>query len=204
MATRAIEGRAFRTVCLGAPDDFDGWREAARGLALIDVPPDEVLWEIEGEPDLFAAPPAPPVAPGLFSVPKAFVTLARSVILHRDPERFSLLYAFLCRLRERPRAMEDAADPLLRRLEVMAKAVRRDMHKMRAFLRFREIEEGGAPHFVAWFEPEHHIVRANAGFFVRRFANMRWSILTPELSIHWDGETLSEGPGARMSSPGTS
>jgi DNA polymerase len=25
---------------------------------------------------------------------------------------------------------------------------------------------------------------------------MRWSVLTPELSIHWDGETLSEGPGA--------
>ena len=25
---------------------------------------------------------------------------------------------------------------------------------------------------------------------------MRWSILTPELSVHWDGETLSEGPGA--------
>ena len=25
---------------------------------------------------------------------------------------------------------------------------------------------------------------------------MRWSILTPELSIHWDGETLTEGPGA--------
>jgi DNA polymerase len=25
---------------------------------------------------------------------------------------------------------------------------------------------------------------------------MRWSILTPELSVHWDGSRLSEGPGA--------
>jgi len=25
---------------------------------------------------------------------------------------------------------------------------------------------------------------------------MRWSILTPELSVHWDGETLTESPGA--------
>jgi uracil-DNA glycosylase len=215
LATRATDLRAFRTVRLAAPDDFDGWREAARGLALIDAGPDEVLWEVDGEPDLFAAPaPAPPAAPGLFSVPKAFVELAKAAILHRDPERFSLLYAFLCRLRERPRAMEDAADPLLRRLELMAKAVRRDMHKMRAFLRFREVDDGGASResfdlgpglqsgardktrFVAWFEPDHHIVRANAGFFVRRFASMRWSILTPELSVHWDGETLSEGPGA--------
>ena len=39
-----------------------------------------------------------------------------------------------------------------------------------------------APRFVAFFEPDHHIVRREAGFFVRRFANMRWSILTPELS----------------------
>ena len=37
---------------------------------------------------------------------------------------------------------------------------------------------------------------ATAGFFVRRFTSMRWSILTPELSIHWDGSTLTEGPGA--------
>jgi uracil-DNA glycosylase len=32
---------------------------------------------------------------------------------------------------------------------------------------------------------------------MRRFANMRWSILTPRGSIHWDGETMREGPPAR-------
>jgi DNA polymerase len=58
------------------------------------------------------------------------------------------------------------------------------------------VEDDEGTRYVAWFEPGHHIVRSNAGFFVRRFAGMRWSILTPELSIHWDGETLSEGPGA--------
>ncbi|MGQ0659550.1 hypothetical protein [Sphingosinicella sp.] len=127
LAAPALERRAPRVVRLAGPEDFEGWREAARGLALIDVPPDEVVWEMDGETDLLAtSAPAPPAAPGLFSVPKAFIELARSVILHRDPERFSLLYIFLCRLRERPRAMEDAADPLLHRLELMAKAVRRD------------------------------------------------------------------------------
>jgi uracil-DNA glycosylase family protein len=74
--------------------------------------------------------------------------------------------------------------------------VRRDLHKMHAFLRFREVETEAGPRFVAWFEPDHHIVRAAAPFFVRRFATMSWSILTPELSLHWNGETLSEGPGA--------
>jgi DNA polymerase len=78
----------------------------------------------------------------------------------------------------------------------MAKEVRRDLHKMHAFVRFREVEDEKAERFVAFFEPDHHIVRHTAGFFVRRFTSMRWSILTPELSIHWDGETLTEGPGA--------
>jgi DNA polymerase len=157
-----------------------------------------VLWEVAGgEADLFGAPaPAPPAPAGIFSVSRAFVALARQVVCHRDPERFSLLYALLVRLRERPDALDDKADPVVHRLEAMARAVRRDLHKMHAFLRFREVETAEGPRFVAWFEPDHHIVHAAAPFFVQRFANMRWSILTPELSLHWDGETLSEGPGA--------
>jgi DNA polymerase len=185
-------------VRLAAPDDFEGWREAARALALVGAAPEEVVWQIVGaEEDLFGAPaPAPPAPAGLFSVSRAFVALARQVVCHRDNERFALLYALLVRLRERPDALDDKADPLVHRLEGMARAVRRDIHKMHAFLRFREVEAGEGPRFVAWFEPEHHIVRVAAGFFVGRFATMRWSILTPELSLHWDGGTLREGPGA--------
>jgi probable DNA metabolism protein len=198
LATRATERRPIRTVRLAAPDDFDGWREAARSLALVGAAPEEILWQVVGEaPDLFGAPaPAPPAPAGLFSVSRAFVALAEAVVCHRDPERFALLYAMLVKLRERADALDDKADPLVHRLEAMARAVRRDLHKMHAFLRFREVETDSGARFVAWFEPEHHIVRAAAGFFVRRFASMRWSILTPELSLHWDGETLSEGPGA--------
>lgn len=198
MATRATERRPIRTVRLAAPDDYDGWREAARSLALVGAAPEEILWEVAGEiADLFGAPaPAPPAPAGLFTVPRAFVALAESVVCHRDPERFALLYAMLIKLRERADALEDKADPLVHRLEAMARAVRRDLHKMHAFLRFREVETEAGPRFVAWFEPDHHIVRAAADFFVRRFASMGWSILTPELSLHWNGETLSEGPGA--------
>jgi DNA polymerase len=192
----------MQVVTLADEDDFDGWRDAARRLAAAGTPPGEVAWQVGGEApgDLFAAPAAPAQAPGAsapsFAVPRAFLTLAETVILHKDPERFALLYALLMRLRRKHDALEDAADPLIQRLERMAKSVRRDMHKMHAFLRFREIDADGGARFVAWFEPEHHIVRAVAGFFVRRFANMSWSILTPELSLHWDGETLTEGPAA--------
>lgn len=182
---------------LNGPDDFDGWRVAARAFALAGTKPADILWHIGDEGDLFAADEEPPpVGEVAFSVPRAFVELAERAILHRDAERFALLYALLVQLRDRPASLEDRADPLLRRVEALAKAVRRDMHKMRAFVRFRELADAEGPRFVAWFEPDHHIVRANAGFFARRFASMRWSILTPELSIHWDGDALTEGPGA--------
>ncbi|MEO5867396.1 MAG: UdgX family uracil-DNA binding protein [Sphingomonas sp.] len=190
----------MRTVTLAAEDDLDGWRDAARGLAAQGVAPEQVLWQVGEAPrDLFAGGEdthgAAPPSPG-FTVPRAFLDLARDVVLHADPERFALLYTVLARLRNEPKLMEDAADPLLRRLDALAKAVRRDIHKMRAFLRFREVADGDGVRFVAWFEPEHHIVRRNAAFFVDRFAAMRWSILTPDLSIHWDGAAMTEGPGA--------
>jgi probable DNA metabolism protein len=193
-------------VTLAAEDDFDGWRTAARRLSLAGVAAADIVWQVGDAPaDLFGgAGGAEPVAaaPGaIFSVPRAFIAVAETAICHADPERFALLYALLVRVRAQPGLIEDEADPLVRRLATMAKAVRRDIHKMRAFLRFREIDAtdgagGEDRRFVAWFEPEHHIVRANAGFFVRRFATMRWSILTPELSVHWDGTTLREAPGA--------
>ena len=185
-------------VVLSAADDFDAWRDASRGLADAGVPVSAVVWEVEGgEADLFGDGAPPPPGGPSFAVPRDFITLAKAVVCHSDPERFALLYALLLRLRSNRKALDDRADSLVDRLEKLAKEVHRDAHKMHAFVRFREIDEPeGNTRFVAFFEPDHHIVRREAGFFVRRFANMRWSILTPELSIHWDGATLREGPGA--------
>ncbi|MEN3748475.1 UdgX family uracil-DNA binding protein [Sphingomonas sp. HF-S3] len=188
----------MRVVSLEAEDDFDGWRDAARALVAARVAPSEVVWQVGDQPvDLFGdeAVLAPAASAGL-RVPRAFLDLAKTVVLHSEPERFALLYALLAGLATEPRRIDDRADPLVRRLEDLARSVRRDIHKMRAFVRFRELAEPEGSRFVAWFEPDHHIVRANAQFFVNRFASMRWSILTPETSIHWDGETLCEGPGA--------
>ena len=179
-------------VILAAEDDFDGWRAAARDLAEAGVPPSAIVWQVEGgEPDLFGTD-APSETGASFPVPRSFISLAKAAICHSDPERFALLYGLLWKLRSNRHAMDDRADPLVDRLENLAKAVRRDVHKMHAFVRFREIDD----RFVAFFEPDHHIVRRTASFFVNRFTNMCWSILTPELSIHWDGKTLTEGPGA--------
>jgi uracil-DNA glycosylase len=185
------------TARLSTEDDFEGWRDQCRGLLRIGARPADILWQIgEQKTDLFASPDSS-IEGSTIGVPKGFAELARTVICHSDAERFGLLYQLLVDLKARRRHMGDQSDPLLRKLEMMAKTVRRDIHKMRAFVRFRRIEQDGAEHYIAWFEPEHHIVRTNAAFFVRRFAGMQWSILTPNLSIHWDKNRLHEGPAAR-------
>lgn len=206
-ALRHIEPDTCYLVHLPEPDDFDAWRERARALIQCDVPPDRIIWTAPGGAgDLFARgdPRLPVPEPGARPVraSRRFVELARNAVLHIDAERFALLYRVLWRLQADPRIMEDKADLDIRRIEELDKAVRRDSHKMHAFVRFRRVdsdEEESGEHYVAWFEPEHHILRANAGFFVRRFANMKWSILTPRGSLHWDGETLEEGPPAQRS-----
>lgn len=175
---------------------YEDWRSAARNMLAIAAAPEDVVWRTQGSSDLFACAPTPNLQPAaqLF-VSRAFVDLARKAVLHTDPERFALLYRALWRLQSVRELCQDAADPDIARLNAMAKAVRRDEHKMHAFVRFKEVETPEGPRFIAWFEPQFHIVEETADFFVRRFAGMRWSIVTPEASLHWDGETLSHGPG---------
>ncbi len=117
--------------------------------------------------------------------------------LHSDARRWATLYRLLWRLTHgEPKLLEIAVDEDVSLTFQLQKSVRQDIHKMRAFVRFREIDDGGeGPLHVAWYEPEHWIVEANAPFFARRFAGMRWSILTPDASASWDGERLSFGPG---------
>ncbi|MDJ0641762.1 MAG: UdgX family uracil-DNA binding protein [Erythrobacter sp.] len=212
-AMQKVSLGAHYVVHLQAPDDFAFWRERARGLIQCDVPPDRLSWvEPGGMGDLFATEgpfrgerrlPVPDDDARPVRASKRFMKLARNAALHSDPQRFGLLYRMLWRLQSNPRAMEDKADPDVRRIEELDKAVRRDSHKMHAFVRFREVRvEDGSRHYVAWFEPDHHIVRANAGFFIRRFANMNWSILTPRGCLHWDGVTMREsGPARREDAP---
>lgn len=185
-------------VVLPAPADFDAWRDRARQLLAAEVPPEQAEWRVAGEaPGLFATAPMPQGGAAA-RVPRQFLALAEHALRHRDPERFTRLYRTLWRLTHgEPHLLEDASDPDIAALEAMAKAVRRDAHKMHAFVRFRLLNTPEGPRYLAWFEPEHHIVRAEAGFFVRRFATMHWSIISPEASAHWDTVELRHGPGGR-------
>ena len=178
----------MKYILLNSETDFEGWRDAARALALLDVPPDDVMWQVKGpEQELFKPSPLPPTADRTFNVPAAFVELARSAILNRDPQRFALLYRVLYRLRRNHDLLQNETDSDVARVQKLAREVQRDQHKMHAFVRFREFGKGKDARFVAWFEPDHHIVEATAPFFESRFADYPWSILTPERCAHWDG-----------------
>jgi uracil-DNA glycosylase len=190
----------MRSVVLADETDWDGWRVATRALVLNDVPPEQIVWSVRASDDLLAQPLALPAVTATFNVPRALVDLAETVLQAREPERFSLLYRLVWRAQKgERRLLEQVTDPDVLRAQRLAQAIRRDTHKMRAFLRFRAVEEDGATRYVGWFEPDHYIVEANAPFFVRRFATMTWSILTPYRSAHWNGEDLTFGPGANPS-----
>ncbi len=186
------------TVCLESEADFTEWRDAARRLVTNGVAPADIAWSVGESDDLFAAKTPLPEAKSVASlnVPRDFMEQAERVVCHSDPARFALLYRILYRLRDEPHLLKIASDADVGKLHDMAESVRRDIHKMRAFVRFVEIGEGEDRRCVAWFEPDHFIVARNAPFFLRRFTGMKWTILTPKGTAAWDGQNLSIGPGA--------
>ncbi|SFD49748.1 DNA polymerase [Sulfitobacter brevis] len=175
---------------------FDAWRDAARRLASHGVNGSQIEWRMAGDaPSLFdeaAALPPPTEFP--LNVPRDFPALARQVCASRTAGAFSLLYDLLIRVADRPKLLTNRADPSVQRAEEIAKNIRRDMHKMKAFLRFREVGSAGSERrrFVSWFEPDHRIEENIAGFFTRRFADMDWAIITPEVTTRFENGTLSQ------------
>ena len=196
-----------RIVSLAGEADVDGFRREARRCLALGVEPLQVEWRVGGrvDQDLFdtpepAAMPSEAASTAAISVPRFVVPLFVKAALHADRDRFSLLYRLLWRLVHEPSLRHDPLDPDRQQVDAMAREVRRDMHKMTAFVRFRPlVETDGSVVHVAWFEPDNHIVEATAPFFARRFAQMRWAILTPECCVRWDGKTLAFGPGASRS-----
>jgi DNA polymerase len=191
----------MKTVHLTTVNDFTEWRAVARRLLLEAVPPDEVIWVDPASPhDLFGAEESVEQVTGrkVGTVPQRFIDWAEAGICHSDPERFGLLYRLLWRLQKDKDLMTVRSDPDVGKLDRRVSAVRRDAHKMKAFVRFKEIvDDSGLERFVAWFEPEHFVLERTAPFFARRFTGMMWGIVTPYRSAFWDGETLEFGDGGR-------
>ncbi len=189
------------------PPDFQAWREAARDALRQGYLPEQIDLQDDSleRPMVLAleadeAPGGPPVERP--HVPKAFLEAAQNAAVHRDPNRWNLLYRLLSRLQAERNLLHVGVDTDVAELRRLTDQVRRDVHKMHAFVRFRKVDapdETGNPteHYIAWYRPDHRIVPLVAPFFAERFAVMHWTILTPDASVRWTPEQrqLEFGPG---------
>lgn len=172
--------------------DFTAWRKEARILLAHNIHPFQVHWnEVHEQGQLFVEQPLDEKKKLEQTVPPAFLDLAQIVSYHRAPQKWSLLYHALWRLtHDEKHLLRIHTDPLTHELMTMSKQVRRDAHKAKAFVRFRLVQEDGKDHYIAWHRSDHLIIPHIAPFFQRRFSVMLWTILTPDQSVHWDGNQL--------------
>lgn len=198
LLTTDLFPQALLPVTLQGQTDFEGFRRAARGLLAQNILPALVRWQCADAPTDSpqaagtAHSPTLSDAPAVH-VPSEFFALSQAAVLHRDPQRFNLLYRLLWRLVHEPALRHDPLDADMQRAREMAEEVRQDIQAMKAQLRFRSVQDDtfrarplAGPLHVAWYQPGHHIVDAVAPFFAKRFSQMRWAILTPESSVESD------------------
>lgn len=190
---------AVRTVLIEPA--FEAWRDAARALLACDTAPD-ILDFVDADQDhpawLFEPGPLPQAeGDARTTVPKSFIDRARVVACHRAPERWNLLYRLLWRLQRERNLLRTEIDPDVVELRRLEHQVKHDLHKMHAFVRFRQVTDAGGEHFVAWYEPAHRVLALAAPFFAERFAIMQWTILSPDGTVSWDPveKHLNLGPG---------
>ncbi len=188
-------------------ETFEQWRHEARRLLVAGAPPNDVNFSTtDDQLSLFASEPNPASTPDeslargthALKVPQEFLNLAKTVACHREAGRWELLYRTVWRLTHgEPQLLQISTDDDIHTLQQMHKAVTRDVHKMKAFVRFRKVHDASSlqESFVAWHRPDHRIVRLAAPFFARRFRGMDWTILTPDESASWNQTQLQYGPG---------
>ncbi len=172
------------------------FRDAARACVSRKLAPADVAFVRTDEPSWLPAVPSD-AAGDEIRVSRAYVELMQDAICHRAQDRFALLYDVLWRsLHGEPDLVARASDSIVAKLIEYRHSVRRDIHKMHAFLRFTEREADGRALYTAWFEPQHYILKRAMPFFVNRFSTMDFLIATPLGTAVWRDRSLSYGPPA--------
>jgi DNA polymerase len=179
--------------------DIAGFHSEATRLLAQQVPPETVHWSaapaqsIDQEP-LDTARAAIRNRAARAIIPQSFIRMSELVVLHRDADRFDLLYRALWRLVYEPELKNDFGDEDMARLRQMAQSVRRDVQKMKGKLAFRPLTIHGEAISVAWYEPVHFVSELVATWLANREPGTRWMLLTPDRSMRWDGTRLLSAP----------
>lgn len=192
--------------CVAKVQSFDAWRSTVRMLLAQRIPPHAVQWTDASESaDLFSVQTSQE-APGALDksdvasasqrecsplhIPREMMEMLRTAACFRSTDRWAFLYRVVWRWDAGERETLSAADEDGRRLHAMIKAVRREVHDMHAYVRFRESANDAGPRFVAWHEPAHDVLPQVAQHFARRMGKTTWMIATPDASVLWDGVEL--------------
>ncbi|MGV3570503.1 MAG: DUF4130 domain-containing protein [Ramlibacter sp.] len=190
-------------VSLAGPVDLAGFRSEVRQLLAQQVPPESVQWQLDAAASQYADAEAPQASrprnvarAATAIVPASFTRLCEFVVLHRDPDRFDLLYRLLWRLVHEPGLRNDPVDADMLQAQHMAHAVRRDLHKLKANLKLHAVrDEDGQELQLACHEPAHHVVEAAGPWLCKRVAAPLWALFTPERSVRCLEGKLGYGPG---------
>ncbi len=178
---------------------FLAWRKTARDLLTSKVAPELIVWQpqdgkklalVDSLSEQVVAHKKP------LNIPREFMEQAEVVSAHREDETWGLLYRLAFRLvYENKNLLHIKLDPDVLEFDRKLRLVTRDLHKMKAFVRFKEIKSESGSLFIAWHRPDHRILRFAAPFFTDRFNGMEWIIFTEEESMIWKNRELSFGPG---------
>ncbi|MBO6512786.1 MAG: UdgX family uracil-DNA binding protein [Phycisphaerales bacterium] len=180
---------------------YDTFLKIAAYLIEQSTPPGGVDWQdsVTGLPSLFPSTLSQSVLDERLDDSQLRSVLGRSGELascHSDYHRWTLLYKIAWRTQNGERAlMGDILDPDVRELDRLAHTVRRDIHKMKAFVRFKRLQDDNQERYIAWHRPDHRILRLAAPFFARRFGSMRWTIFTEHESVSYEEGSLVFGKG---------
>src|SRR6478609_3616248 len=135
-------------------DDFATWRDHARHFLASEVPPEALTWvdADERETPLALAPAvmAAKASSGHAKIARDLMRRLEACACHRSARKWALMYQIVWRASHGERhLLALAADPDMRELQMMVRAVEQDCHKMEAFVRFRETtDELGEKRYV--------------------------------------------------------
>ena len=180
---------------------YPGWRRAAEALLAAGRQPEDIMWINDAEAQTallgFWDDPLPvPDRQQAVPMPAELHRLAQVASHHRDPHKWPLLYTIWWRWYRGDRhLLKIDVDPDISRLRAMERQVKKAAYRMEAFVRFRRVDTDRGERYVAWHRPDHPVLPLAAPSFVSRFRALEWSILTPDLSAHWDQQVLRFGPG---------
>ena len=130
--------------------DFDAWRHAARTALHAGFRPEDIDLQDATVPTPLSLALQADEAPHGTPIPlphtsKDFLDAARIAAVHRNPGRWNLLYRVLYRLQTDRNLLKIETDDDVAQLIRLESQVRRDLHKMHAFVRFRKVLPPGDP-----------------------------------------------------------